>query len=75
MTFWKITVTKSRLFNGLKIEKGMSVEVNLATSGNPLIVGSAIDAISQAFSEKYGFEYAKFRALNHQYLLTCAQLS
>ena len=69
MALWRVTVMKCGYANGLKLETGMSVEVSVKTSSDPLKFGDGMDAISDAFSSKYGFDSRKFRSISMQYYL------
>ena len=69
MALWRVTVKKCGNANGLKLETGMSVEVSVKTSSDPLKFGDGMDAISDAFSSKYGFDSRKFRSISMQYYL------
>lgn len=69
MALWRVTVKKCGNANGLELETGMSVEVSVKTSSDPLKFGDGMDAISDAFSSKYGFDSRKFRSISMQYYL------
>ncbi len=75
MALWQITVKKGGNANGLKLETGMSVEVSVKTSMDPLRFGDGMDAISEAFSSKYGFDSRKFRSISMQYHLESKKIS
>ncbi len=75
MALWKIIVKKGGNANGLKLETGMSVEVSVRTSMDPLLFGDGMDAISEAFSSKYGFDSRKFRSISMQYHLESKKIS
>ncbi len=64
MALWKVTIKKGGSINGLRLEAGMSVEVSVKTSSDPLKFGDRMDAITLAFSSKYGFDSRKFRSMN-----------
>ena len=57
MALFRITVTQTRLTNGVRLEKGMSVEVASAYS-NPLTTNGGHEVIA-AFMRVYGLDLAK----------------
>ena len=69
MALWKVTVKKSGNVNGMKLEAGMSVEVSVKSTSDPIKFGDGMEAIAEAFSSKYGFDCRKFRSINMQYQL------
>ena len=56
MALFKLTVKTSKTVNGVKIEKGMSVEV--VSNSNPMRNGHNSD-FQEAFSEKYNIDIKK----------------
>lgn len=74
MAIWKVTVKKGGNVNGLVLEAGMSVEVSLKSSMDPIRFGDGMMAIAEAFNEKYGFDVRKFRGMNMQYQLESRKL-
>ncbi len=74
MAIWKVTVKKGGFVNGLKLEAGMSVEISTNSATDPVRYGDGMEAIAEAFSEKYSFDSRKFRGINMQYQLETRQL-
>ncbi len=68
MALWKITVKNTANSNGVRVEKGMSVE--LASLSNPLIVNTSTNKpiINQLFINKYGVDLIKANRLSTSYL-------
>ena len=56
MTLFRIIVTQTRLTNGIRLEKGMSVEVASAYS-NPLTTNGGHEVV--AFQRVYGIDLQK----------------
>ena len=63
---YKITVKNSMSVNGVRLEKGMSVEV--ASQSLPLSTLQGKEQISNAFKAKYGVDLKKACALQSIYL-------
>lgn len=74
MAIWKVSVKKGGHINGLVLEAGMSVEVSVKTSMDPIRFGDGMMATAEAFSEKYGFDARKFRGINMQAYLESRKL-
>lgn len=74
MATWIVTVKKGGHVNGLKLEAGMSVEVSVNSSSNPIMYGGGMDAIAEAFSDKYGLDSRKVRSINMQYQFEARKL-
>ena len=59
MALFKVTAKKSGSFsNGVKIEKGMSVEV--VHNNNPLTTSQGREKVITAVKNKYGFDLKQF---------------
>lgn len=67
MALFKITVKNIRHSNGVKVEKGMVVEV-VSNYGNPVTTNGGHQVI-EAFERKYGIDIKKAGALSTAYLL------
>lgn len=63
---YKVTVKNSMSVNGVRLEKGMSVE--LASQSLPLSTLQGKEQISNAFKAKYGVDLKKACALQSIYL-------
>lgn len=68
MALFKITVKQNVLTNGVRLEKGMSVEV-VSTYGNPVSTNGGKEVV-EAFMRKYGVDIKKAHALSSVYLET-----
>ena len=67
MPIWKFTTKMKRTCNGVFIEKGMTVDVVIPTTSNPLNSPQGRDQIAAAFMSKYGVDMKK-RQKSHQWL-------
>lgn len=68
MSLFRITVKIPRNSNGIRVEKGMSVEV-VSTHGNPVASNGGIE-VADAFMRKYGIDAKKAGMLSGVYLET-----
>ena len=65
MALWKISVKNSGIINGVRIEKGMSIEYVTKTTTPPLqSLSQHKDAFNQLFRNKYGVELDKAGIIN-----------
>ena len=64
---YKITVKASKNSNGIRIERGMSVEVVTNNITNPVTTNGG-QAVVDAFMRIYGIDIRKAGALNMVYL-------
>lgn len=64
---YKITVKTSKNSNGIRIERGMSVEVVTNNITNPVTINGG-QAVVDAFMRIYGIDIRKAGALNMVYL-------
>ena len=64
---YKITVKTSKNSNGIRIERGMSVEVVTNNITNPVTTNGG-QAVDDAFMRIYGIDIRKVGALNMVYL-------
>lgn len=64
---YKITVKTSKDSNGIRIERGMSVEVVTNNITNPVTTNGG-QAVVDAFMRIYGIDIRKVGALNMVYL-------
>ena len=64
---YKITVKTSKNSNGIRIERGMSVEVVTNNITNPVTTNGG-QAVADAFMRIYGIDIRKVGALNMVYL-------
>ena len=67
MPLFRITVKQSRNSNGVRIEKGMSVEVVTQSMSNPVSTNGG-QVVSDAFMRLYGVDIKKAGALSMVYL-------
>ena len=66
MALFTATVKSTRLVNGIRLEKGMSVEFTSAFLA-PLSTNGGIEVI-QAFQRKYGVDIKKAAAVSSAYI-------
>ena len=64
---YKITVKTSKNSNGIRVERGMSVEVVTKNITNPVTINGG-QAVADAFMRIYGIDIRKAGALNMVYL-------
>jgi hypothetical protein len=62
MALFKITVKRTKLTNGIRLEEGMSVEV-VSTYSNPISTNGGHQVI-EAFDRKYGIDIKKAGGLS-----------
>ena len=72
MALFKITVKDSRSINGVRIEKGMTVEVakgnNSATTTDVFGTTDGKKMVANAFMVKYGIDVVKANAISKIYM-------
>lgn len=75
MALWKISVKYSGTFNGVRIEKGMSVECVTQSTSNPLQTNLTKNKpiIGRLFLNKYGVDLEKAGLINPG-RLTCEKI-
>ena len=64
---YRVTVKSSKNSNGIRIERGMSVEVVTNNITNPVTTNGG-QAVADAFMRIYGIDIRKAGALNMVYL-------
>ena len=64
---YRVTVKNSKNSNGIRIERGMSVEVVTNNITNPVTTNGG-QAVADAFMRIYGIDIRKAGALNMVYL-------
>ncbi|MDE6824452.1 MAG: hypothetical protein K2J27_06975 [Duncaniella sp.] len=67
MPLYRVTVKQPKVSNGLRIERGMSVEVVTNSISNPVSTDSG-QIVADAFMRVYGIDMKKIGALNMIYL-------
>ena len=67
MPLFRVTVKQSKLSNGQRIERGMSVDVVTNSMSNPLTVSGG-QAVADAFMRIYGVDMKRLGALSTVYL-------
>ncbi len=67
MPIFRITVKSQKVSNGVRIERGMTVDVVTNSLSNP-IVTSGGQAVIDAFMRIYGIDIKKVGALSMAYL-------
>ena len=64
---YRITVKNSKLSNGIRVEKGMSVDVVSNSMSNPVVTNGG-QTVADAFMRIYGIDIKKAGALSMAYL-------
>ena len=64
---YRITVKTSKLSNGIRVEKGMSVDVVSNSMSNPVVTNGG-QIVADAFMRIYGIDIKKVGALSMAYL-------
>lgn len=67
MPLFRVTVKTSKNTNGVRIERGMSVDVPSNSMSNPVTVNGG-QTVADAFMRIYGIDIKKAGALNMAYL-------
>jgi len=67
MPLFRVTVKIAKNSNGIRIERGMSVDVVSNTFSNPLTTNGG-QAVADAFMRIYGVDLKKLGALSTAYL-------
>ncbi len=67
MPLFRITTKQSKNANGIRIEKGMSVDVVTSSMSNPLTTNGG-QAVADAFMRVYGIDAKKAGILSTVYL-------
>ena len=65
---YKVTVKSNLNANGVRLEKGMSVEVAYDSSASVLSTMQGRELVNNAFKAKYGIDVKKANALTSLYL-------
>lgn len=75
MAHWKISVKTNGTINGVRLEKGMSVECVTTSTSNPLQTNLTKNKpmIGQLFKSKYGVDLEKAGLINVS-RLTCEKI-
>lgn len=67
MPLFRVTVKQMKLTNGVRLEKGMSVDVVSPLYSNPVIINGG-QIVADAFMRVYGIDLRRANALNTVYL-------
>ena len=67
MPLFRVTVKQSKLTSGVRIERGMSVDVVTNSMVNPLTTNGG-QAVADAFMRIYGIDMKRLGALSTVYL-------
>lgn len=67
MPLFRVTVKQSKLSSGIRIERGMSVDVVTNSMSNPLTTNGG-QAVADAFMRIYGVDMRRLGALSTVYL-------
>lgn len=67
MPLFRVTVKQSKLTSGIRIERGMSVDVVANSMSNPLTTNGG-QAVADAFMRVYGIDMKRLGALSTVYL-------
>lgn len=64
---YRVTVKSSKLTNGVRIDKGMSVDVVTNSTSNPVLINGGKE-VADAFMRIYGVDIKKAGALSMAWL-------
>ena len=64
---YRVTVKSSKLTNGVRIDKGMSVDVVTNSTSNPVLINGGKE-VADAFMRIYGVDLKKAGALSMAWL-------
>ena len=64
---YRVTVKSSKLTSGIRVERGMSVDVVSNSMSNPITTNGG-QSVADAFMRIYGIDIKKAGALNMAYL-------
>lgn len=64
---YRVTVKQSKLTSGIRVERGMSVDVVSNSMSNPVTTNGG-QSVADAFMRIYGIDIKKAGALNMAYL-------
>lgn len=67
MPLFRITIKQSKNSNGIRLEKGMSVDVVTNSFSNPITTNGG-QSVADAFMRIYGIDVKRAGALNMVYL-------
>lgn len=67
MPLFRVTVKQSKLSSGIRIERGMSVDVVTNSMSNPLTTNGG-QSVADAFMRIYGVDMRRLNALSTVYL-------
>ncbi len=67
MPLYRVSVKQMKVSNGLRIEKGMAVDVVTNSISNPVVTNGG-NIVNDAFLRLYGIDLKKLGALNMIYL-------
>ena len=67
MPLFRVTVKQMKLTSGIRIERGMSVDVVTNSMSNPLTINGG-QAVADAFMRVYGIDLKRIGALSTVYL-------
>ena len=67
MPLFRVTVKQSKLSSGIRIERGMSVDVVTNSMSNPLTTNGG-QSVADAFMRIYGVDMRRLGALSTVYL-------
>ena len=67
MPLFRVTVKQAKLSSGIRIERGMSVDVVTNSMSNPLTTNGG-QAVADAFMRIYGVDMKRLNALSTVYL-------
>ena len=67
MALYRIRVKQPKISNGIRIERGMAVEVVTNSISNPVVTNGG-QQVADAFMRIYGIDMKKLGALNMIYL-------
>lgn len=68
MAQFKVTVKTTSVTNGVRLEKGMSVNVVCNNSASPFVTEQDRQAIADAFTRAYGIDIKKTNRISNAFL-------
>lgn len=63
MALFKATINRTATQNGIRLEKGMSVEIASKYTSNPISINGGHEVV-EAFKRKYGIDLKKANAVS-----------
>lgn len=68
MALWKISIKRSGTINGVRLEKGLSIELVTTSGTNPVGNSAYREQIARLFMNNYGIDLEKGHLVSASYL-------